>query len=91
MKLKFLWIAAVLAMAACTTAPKWAEGKLAMKEHADTALAKAEAADWTLTKLVRDSYGYAVFPSVGKGAWVSAAHTGKASFTSTRCSLATAT
>jgi len=67
MKLKFLWIAAVLAMAACMTAPKSNEGKLAMKEHADAALAKAEAADSTLTKLARASYGYAVFPSVGKG------------------------
>jgi lipid-binding SYLF domain-containing protein len=67
MKMRFLWIAAALAMAACATAPKSAEGKLAMKEHADTALAKAEAADSTLTKLVRASYGYAVFPSVGKG------------------------
>jgi lipid-binding SYLF domain-containing protein len=67
MKLKFLWIAAVLAIAACMTAPKSAEGKLAMKEHADAALAKAQAADWTLTKLVHASYGYAVFPSVGKG------------------------
>ena len=67
MKVRFLWIAAVVALAACTTAPKGTEGKLAIKEHADTALARAEAADRTLTKLARDSYGYAVFPSVGKG------------------------
>jgi len=67
MKLKFLSIASAFTIAACITAPKSAEGKLAMKEHADAALAKAQAADWTLTHLVRASYGYAVFPSVGKG------------------------
>ena len=40
---------------------------MVMKEDADTALAKAQATDWTLADLVRASYGYAVFPSVGKG------------------------
>ena len=67
MKLKFLAIAVIFVLAACTTAPKSAEGKLAIQKDADTALAKAQAADSTLTNLVRDSYGYAVFPSVGKG------------------------
>jgi lipid-binding SYLF domain-containing protein len=67
MKLRFLSITVVLAVAACMTAPTSAGDKLAMRENADAALAKAQAADWTLTSLVRDSYGYAVFPSVGKG------------------------
>jgi lipid-binding SYLF domain-containing protein len=67
MKLKFLSIVAVFAVAACATAPKSAEGKLVMKEDADAALAKAQAADWTLKDLVAASYGYAVFPSIGKG------------------------
>ena len=40
---------------------------MAIRSEADTALAKAQAADPTLTALINDSSGYAVFPSVGKG------------------------
>jgi len=65
--MKFLTVAIALSLAACATAPKSAEDRLALKENADTALVKAQSADWTLKDIVRDSYGYAVFPSVGKG------------------------
>ncbi len=67
MRLKFLAIAMVFAIAACTTAPKSAQDRSAIRRDADSALAKAQAADATLTGLVRDSFGYAVFPSIGKG------------------------
>lgn len=68
MKLRFLWFLAVLVIAACATAPKSTEERIALKADAAAALAKAEAADWTLRDLARASYAYAVFPSVGKGA-----------------------
>ncbi len=67
MKMKFLLICAVLVIAACATAPKSAEQKMALKGDADAALTKAEATDWTLKELARAAYGFAVFPSVGKG------------------------
>jgi lipid-binding SYLF domain-containing protein len=67
MKLRFLAVIAVVAMAGCMTAPKSAEDRMALKENADTALAKAKAADASLASLVRTAHGYAVFPTVGKG------------------------
>jgi lipid-binding SYLF domain-containing protein len=69
MKLMFLavTIAVALAMAGCMTAPRSAEDKSALKDNADTALAKAKAADSTFATLAGTAYGYAVFPSVGKG------------------------
>ena len=67
MKLVFLVTAVIFAITACMTAPQSVEGKTAIKKEADAALAKAQAADPTLAQLVRDSSGYAVFPSVGKG------------------------
>jgi lipid-binding SYLF domain-containing protein len=67
MKLRFLAVIVALAMAGCMTAPKSAEDKTALKENADTALAKAKAADSTFAILAQGSHGYAVFPSVGKG------------------------
>ncbi|MGA2478607.1 MAG: YSC84-related protein [Spirochaetia bacterium] len=67
MKLRFLAVIAVLAIAGCMTAPKSAEDRMALKENADTAFAKAQGTDASLATLVRGAYGYAVFPSVGKG------------------------
>lgn len=57
----------LLGIAACETAPKSVEGKADMRQDAATALAKAKASDSTLTTLLRNAAGYAVFPSVGKG------------------------
>jgi lipid-binding SYLF domain-containing protein len=70
MKWGFLVIAVIFAITSCMTAPQSAEGKIAIKNEADAALAKAQTADPTLTHLIRDSYGYAVFPSVGKAGFV---------------------
>ncbi len=55
-------------LAACTTAPKSEAGKTDIREEASAALAKAERNDPTLSPVLRASKGYAVFPTVGKGA-----------------------
>ncbi|HSU65644.1 MAG TPA: YSC84-related protein [Tepidisphaeraceae bacterium] len=62
------WIVAVAAFAGCTTAPKTEEGKTTLQSDADMALSRAKAEDPSLTPLLDNSAGYAVFPKVGKGA-----------------------
>lgn len=57
-----------LALAACSTAPKSEEGKSDIRSDAATALAKAQSNDPTLSRVLDDAQGYAVFPTVGKGA-----------------------
>lgn len=52
----------------CSTAPKTAEGKADIQSAADVALAKAQRTDPSLRSVFREAAGYAVFPSVGKGA-----------------------
>lgn len=56
------------ALTGCATAPATDEGKTAIRSEADTALAKAQANDPSLTPMIRQAIAYAVFPSVGKGA-----------------------
>lgn len=58
----------LLGLAACHTAPSTVEGKADIREEAATALAKAQANDPTLVNVFRNAAGYAVFPTVGKGA-----------------------
>ena len=60
--------AACLAWTACSTAPRSAEGKVEIVGKAEAAVAKAEAKDPALSKVLRNAAGYAVFPTVGKGA-----------------------
>lgn len=55
-------------IAACSTAPSSTQGKADIEKDADVALAKAKAADPTLGDIFNTAAGYAVFPSVGKGA-----------------------
>ena len=57
----------LLAMGACTTAPRSADGKADIQQQADTALAKARETDPSLVPVLQNAQGYAVFPSVGKG------------------------
>ena len=57
-----------LALAACTTAPKSDAGKVDKRDEAEVALAKAERNDPTLTPVLHAAKGYAVFPTIGKGA-----------------------
>jgi lipid-binding SYLF domain-containing protein len=57
-----------LALGACSTAPKTVEGKADIKQDAAAALDRAERADPSLSPIFRRAEGYAVFPTVGKGA-----------------------
>jgi lipid-binding SYLF domain-containing protein len=55
-------------LSACATAPSTAQGKADIQSDAAVALAKAQRTDPTLVNILNRSAGYAVFPSVGKGA-----------------------
>lgn len=57
-----------LAFVGCTTAPKSEQGKTDKRDEAAAALSKAERNDPTLSPVLRDAKGYAVFPKIGKGA-----------------------
>ena len=57
-----------LAVGGCATAPPTEEGKADIRAEAVAALAKAQNNDPTLTPILHDAKGYAVFPTVGKGA-----------------------
>jgi lipid-binding SYLF domain-containing protein len=59
---------ALLALGACNTAPKTAEGKMELRRSSAEALSQAQDNDATLRDVIRKSAGYAVFPSIGKGA-----------------------
>ena len=63
-----VFAAGLMMLGACATAPKTAEGKADIERKAATALAKAKEADPTLGPILNAASGYAVFPSVGKGA-----------------------
>ena len=62
------WILAVAALMGCSTAPKTPEEKSTLQSDAEAALAKAKASDPSLVPVLDKSAGYAVFPTVGKGA-----------------------
>lgn len=55
-------------LSGCATAPTSAEGKTELDRGVNTALAKAKAQDPTLQAFLDKAYGYAIFPTVGKGA-----------------------
>ncbi len=65
-------IAAVLTglatVSGCATAPTSAEEKAALSRDVNTALAKAKVQDPSLQAFLDKAYGYAIFPTVGKGA-----------------------
>jgi lipid-binding SYLF domain-containing protein len=52
----------------CATAPTSAEGKAALDRDVNSALAAARVQDPSLQAFLDRAYGYAIFPSVGKGA-----------------------
>ena len=70
--LRVTWLLAsvisVLVLSACATAPSSVQGKADIESDAAVALAKAKKSDPTLTQVFDASAGYAVFPTVGKGA-----------------------
>jgi lipid-binding SYLF domain-containing protein len=57
-----------MAMTACSTAPSSEAGKADIRDQATNSVATAQRNDPTLTPFIRDAAGYAVFPTVGKGA-----------------------
>lgn len=61
-------ILALLTLTGCATAPSTDAGKADIRAQADAALMKAQTNDTTLSPIFRDAKGYAVFPTVGKGA-----------------------
>ena len=58
----------LMALSACSTAPDSKRGKANIEDDAATALARAKQSDRTLVRVLDRAAGYAVFPSVGKGA-----------------------
>jgi lipid-binding SYLF domain-containing protein len=59
----------VATLSGCATAPTSAEGKASLGNDVRTALAMATARDPSLPEFLGKAYGYAIFPSVGKGAF----------------------
>lgn len=60
--------ATVAGLAGCSTAPKSEAARAEIQDEAATALATAQKNDPTLTPVLNSAAGYAVFPTVGKGA-----------------------
>jgi lipid-binding SYLF domain-containing protein len=58
------------ALVACSTAPRTAEGRSDLRAEAEEALDRIQDDQPTLARILDDSHGYVVFPTVGKGAAV---------------------
>ena len=52
----------------CTTSPDTDAGKTNLNDDSTNALRQLETTDPSLNDFVKHAYGYAIFPSVGKGA-----------------------
>jgi lipid-binding SYLF domain-containing protein len=70
---KWIGLVAVLvtvlaALSGCATAPSSPAGKASLDSEVGAALAKAKVQDPSLQEFLDKAYGYAIFPSVGKGA-----------------------
>ncbi len=60
--------AAAMFLAGCSTAPQTGSDRSQLQNDSDAALNDLKAQDSSLDNVLRHSYGYAIFPSVGKGA-----------------------
>jgi len=58
----------LLALSACHTAPQTMNGKADMRRSSGEAIEQAQQNDPSLRDVIRNAAGYAVFPSIGKGA-----------------------
>ena len=56
-----------MALMGCPTTPQTEEKKDALHDNAQAALREMEATDAGVRKFLDSSYGYVVFPTVGKG------------------------
>ncbi len=63
-----LILAAAAALTGCSTAPESEADRAIMRSEVEATLERARAADPSLGSLLDSSPGYAVFPTVGKGA-----------------------
>lgn len=57
----------LLLLAGCTTAPKSEVKKDDLRVSVDNSMKRIEALDPSLQQLISTAYGYAIFPTVGKG------------------------
>jgi lipid-binding SYLF domain-containing protein len=60
--------AAAMFLAGCSTAPQTSNDRSQLQTDSDAAVSDLKAQDPSLDNVLRHSYGYAIFPSVGKGA-----------------------
>ncbi len=60
--------AAALLLSGCSTAPETGPDRTQLHNDAQTALNDFKTQDPSLDNVLRNSYGYAIFPSIGKGA-----------------------
>jgi len=70
--LQWLFIAcasATLLVTGCATAPKSQADREILQQEADLTIQKFKTADADLKQFFDHAAGYAVFPSIGKGAW----------------------
>lgn len=63
-----LLILSVSTLVACATAPRTESGRATLDTETQTAIEVFKRTDTSMTALFDEAYGYAVFPSVGKGA-----------------------
>ncbi len=69
--------AVLLALSACATAPKSAESKASLEDNSMATLNSMIRKDPGLENRLRQSAGYAVFPSIGKGGFIAGAAYGR--------------
>ncbi|MBL1218128.1 MAG: hypothetical protein D8M59_11605 [Planctomycetes bacterium] len=58
----------MFALGGCATAPSTAEGRAAIESEANVTVSKATMSDPSIAAILDQAAGYAVFPTVGKGA-----------------------
>jgi lipid-binding SYLF domain-containing protein len=63
----FAAFAALLMLAGCPTAPKDESSRNDLHANVDSTMSRIKALDPSLDKLMRDAYGYVIFPTVTKG------------------------
>lgn len=69
--------AVLLALGACATAPKSTASKASLEDSSMTTLSAMIRKDPGLDNRLRNSAGYAVFPSIGKGGFIAGAAYGR--------------
>src|SRR5689334_17085588 len=63
-------LAAIVLFTGCSTAPKTANDQANLRDQATATLNKFKRQDTSLEAFMNKAYGYAIFPSVGKGGLV---------------------